>query len=91
MKTKSKKGEMFWYVVGAILAVLVLVLSIFFYDKGFSSAKNDITLLKSCKIIGGGTCEPNSCKPGYDQIDDYGCSDKTQKCCIPRDNKQNGK
>ena len=56
---KNRKGEMPWYVVALILAIIVLLVSlgaIWKIRENQNAATNQIT--SSCATVAGGTCVP---------------------------------
>ncbi len=71
------QGDTFWYIIGAILAIVVLVVMIIIYTNVAGTASKDI---QTCR--GPGTYCAAQCKSGDSEIKVFsaGCP-KGQKCC----------
>ena len=83
---RNKKAMEWMYVVSAIIAVLILVVTIFFIGRGTSEAKSNLDVFQSCEGQKG-KCEHICPGDKTAQYKALGCGSGNYKdkeyCCLP--------
>lgn len=83
MTFKNKRGEVSWYVVGIILALIVLVIAIGAVLK-IKAAQENVDGQQSglCESVAGGTCQAaTECGAGFEKVPLVSCPEEGQICC----------
>ena len=84
MSFKKKKGEVSWYVIALILAIVILVVSLFVVPKIREAQKSGGDTIKSACEIAGGNCMPQgetgACTTGF-KIPGAPCPTENYICC----------
>jgi uncharacterized protein (UPF0333 family) len=64
MSFKNKKGDVSWYVIALVLAIVVLVVSLFVVPKIRTSQGQAVELSNACKVAGGTCQQGDKCSSG---------------------------
>ncbi len=79
MKHRRGDGNALWIVVAAVIALIVLGVVVFIFNKQIGDFANDT---KSCPLRGG-KCLKTECNPSYQQeIKNTNCVSPESYCCI---------
>lgn len=85
---KNNRGEIGWYVIGIILALIVLLISLIaIFDIGSNSGAANNLAKNTCVTVFHGTCAAPGippaprCAGGTQEIPNAPCTDTTQICC----------
>lgn len=86
MTFKNKRGEVHWYVIGIVLAIIILLITLFGPVRKIMGAQDDVSdrTKDTCQIIAEGTCRP-SCNAGEEKSLLGICpesGDTQQDCCV---------
>ena len=84
---KNKKAMEWMFMVSAVIAVLILVVTIFFIGRGTSEAKSNLDVFQSCKGQKG-ECKQTCSAGEVAQYKVLGCGSGDYKdkenCCLPQ-------
>lgn len=83
---RNKKAMEWMFVVSAIIAVLILVVTIFFIGRGTSEAKSNLDVFQTCKGQKG-ECKQSCSEGEIAHFKALGCGSGDYKgkenCCLP--------
>ena len=87
---KNKKGDEWFWLVTALIAIVFLVVILFVTGKSLAGSKSNLDTYQDCDLRKGGHCEAleSGCKTGETAFyKNLGCGDEKRKekpyCCLP--------
>lgn len=83
MKNKKAVDNMWWIIIGAIVAIVVGASLLYIVRGGLATQQKNIAALSSCGNLGG-RCSTTECPPAETSFSSYGC-DKNEVCCVPKE------